>query len=62
MHLGGDLNLINDCCRSHIGATTSIDDKLIVLASNGTLGVEDLLPLARFKENLFGSKSSSNYR
>jgi len=61
MHLGGDMKLVNECCRRHNGATTSIDDKLAHLASNGTPGVVDLLPLARFKGNLFGMNDSSNH-
>jgi len=61
MHLGGDLTLVNECCTNHIGATTSIDDKLTHCASNGTSSVEDLLPLTRFKRNFFGMKGSSNH-
>jgi len=39
-----------------------VDDKLTHLASNGTPGMEDFLPLARFKGNLFGTKGSSNHQ
>jgi len=44
MHLGGDLKLVNECCRSYIGATTSIDDEFVYLASNSALGVKDFAP------------------
>jgi len=61
MHLGGNLKLVNERYRSHIGATTSIYNKLTHLASNGTSSVEDLLLLTKFKREplwhggLFGS-------
>jgi len=51
MHLGGDLKLVNEWYGSHIGATTFIDDEFAYLASNSASGVEDLLPLARFRGN-----------
>jgi len=25
MHLGGELKLVNECCRSHIGVTTNVE-------------------------------------
>ena len=56
MHLGGDLKFLNEYCRGHIGVTTTINDEFTYLASNGALGVEDLLSLPRFKANLFGVK------
>jgi len=62
MHLGGDLKLVNEHYRSHIGATTSINDKLPHLASNGTTSLEDLLPLTRLMGNLSGMKDCSNHQ
>jgi len=62
MHLGGDLKLVSKCYRRHIGATTSIDDEFAYLASNSAPGVEDLLPLARFKGSLFRMKGSLNHQ
>ena len=60
IHFGGDLKLVNECCRSHISATTSIGDEFVYLMSNNAPGVEYLIPLARFKGNVFGMKGSSN--
>jgi len=62
MNLGGDLKLVNECCGSHIGATTSSDDRLAHLACNSASSVEDLLPLAWFEGNFFGMKGSSNHQ
>jgi len=53
MHIGRNLKLANKNHRSHIGATTSIDDKLTHLASNGTSSVKDLFPLTKLKGNVF---------
>ena len=46
---GWNLKLVNECCTSHIGPTTLIDDEFTYFASNSAPGVEDLLRLARFK-------------
>ena len=62
MHLGGNLKFFNECGRSHIGATTSINDELAYLVSNSALGMEDLLHLARFKRNIFGVKDFLNHQ
>jgi len=62
MHLGANLKLVNECCRRHISAITSIDEKFIHLASIVTPGVEDLLSLARFKGNLLTIKCSLNHQ
>jgi len=59
--LGGDLKLLNECCKGDIGVTSFIDDEFAYFTSNGTTGVEDLLPLVRFKRKLFGMKGSSNH-
>jgi len=61
IHLGGDLKLVNEYCRRHIGGTTSIDDEFANLATNSVLGVEYLLPLTRFKRNLSSMKGSLNH-
>jgi len=61
-HLDGDLKLFNECFLSHNGETTSINDEFAYLTSSSTLGVEDLLPLVRFRGKLFGIKDSSNHQ
>jgi len=61
MHLGGNFKIFNECGRSQIGVTTSIDDELGYHAYNSAPSVEDLLPLAMFKGNLFGVKGSFNH-
>ena len=62
MHLSGNLKLVNESHRSHTGATTSINNKLTHLTSNGTSNMEDLLHLTRFKGNLFGMVGSSDHQ
>ena len=52
-------DLVNGSHRSHIGATTSIDNKFTHLASNGTSSVENFLPLSRFKGSLSCREGSS---
>jgi len=61
VHIGGNLYLVNESHRSHISATASINNKLTHFAFNGTLSVEDLLPLTRFNGNLLGMEGSSNH-
>jgi len=57
MHLVRDLRLVNECCRSYISGTTSIDDELSYLASHSALIVKDLPRLARYKGNHFDMKA-----
>jgi len=62
MYLSDSLKLFNGRGRSHISATTSVDDEFAYLTFSSAPGVKDFLPLARFKGNLFCMKVSSNHQ
>jgi len=55
------LKLTNECCRSYVGATPSINNEHTHLASNNASGMKDLISLAQFKRSPLDIECSLDY-